>query len=166
MEKTYITIQILLTSIITWLSAKLGILFPVLAVFTACMIVDYITGYFASAKEAVEHPGDQAYGWSSKKGLLGIYKKFGYICIVGICILIDFLIGIIGSYIGYNMPQIAMFGLLAAVWYILNEILSIIENAGRMGAPVPGWLKKYIAVLRNKIDTKAESDAGIEEEKE
>ena len=63
------------------------------------------------------------------------------------------------------MPQIAMFGLLAAVWYILNEILSIIENAGRMGAPVPGWLKKYIAVLRNKIDTKAESDAGIEEEK-
>ena len=48
----------------------------------------------------------------------------------------------------------ALFGLLVAVWYVLNELLSIIENAGRMGAPVPEWFKKYVAVLKNKIDTK------------
>ena len=40
-----------------------------------------------------------------------------------------------------------------AVWYILNELLSIIENAGRMGANVPDWLCKYIAVLKDKIDS-------------
>ncbi|WP_347223610.1 phage holin family protein, partial [Bacteroides congonensis] len=39
------------------------------------------------------------------------------------------------------------------VWYLLNELLSIVENAGRMGAPVPDWLAKYIAMLKNKIDT-------------
>ena len=39
-----------------------------------------------------------------------------------------------------------------AVWYLLNELLSIIENAGRMGADVPEWLLKYISVLKDKID--------------
>ena len=47
-----------------------------------------------------------------------------------------------------------MFSLLATAWYILNETLSITENAGRMGAPVPEWLVKYIAVLKDKIDGK------------
>ena len=41
---------------------------------------------------------------------------------------------------------------MVAVWYILNELLSIIENAGRMGAYVPEWLMKYIAMLKGKID--------------
>ena len=40
-----------------------------------------------------------------------------------------------------------------AVWYLLNELLSIVENAGRMGAAVPDWLLKYIAVLKDKIDS-------------
>jgi len=44
--------------------------------------------------------------------------------------------------------------LLVAVWYLLNEALSITENAGRMGAPVPDWLMKYIAALKNKIDSR------------
>ena len=46
-----------------------------------------------------------------------------------------------------------MLSLLITVWYLLNETLSIIENAGRMGAPVPAWLMKYIAALKNKIDS-------------
>ena len=44
------------------------------------------------------------------------------------------------------------------VWYLLNEALSITENAGRMGAPVPEWLSKYIAVLKNKIDSKGDDN--------
>ena len=32
------------------------------------------------------------------------------------------------------------------------KMLSVIENAGRMGAPVPAWLAKYIAVLKHKVD--------------
>lgn len=164
MKSTAIYIQAILTAIGAWLSAKLGILFPVLITFVACMIADYITGYAASSKEALEHPNDPNYGWSSKKGMLGIYKKFGYIFVVGVSMLLDFLVSATGSYIGYNMPKVAIFGLLTAVWYILNEILSIIENAGRMGAPIPVWLKKYIAVLKSTIDTKAQADAGIVEE--
>ena len=51
------------------------------------------------------------------------------------------------------MPVTAFFGLLVTLWYILNELLSVIENAGRMGGPVPEWLRKYIAVLKDKIDS-------------
>ena len=55
--------------------------------------------------------------------------------------------------LGSVMPTSAFFGLLVAVWYLLNELLSIVENAGRMGAAVPDWLLKYIAVLKDKIDS-------------
>ena len=47
-------------------------------------------------------------------------------------------------------------GLLTASWFLLNEMLSIIENSGRMGADVPHWLSKYIAALKSKIDDEAE----------
>ncbi len=53
---------------------------------------------------------------------------------------------------------------MAAVWYILNEALSITENAGRIGAPIPAWLTKYIAVLKDKIDDKAEDVSGNDED--
>ena len=29
----------------------------------------------SAKKEAIEHPDDQKYGWSSKKSIIGIYKK-------------------------------------------------------------------------------------------
>lgn len=66
---------------------------------------------------------------------------------------VDYIIIMISKDLGFNMPVSAFFGLLVAVWYILNELLSIIENAGRMGANVPDWLCKYIAVLKDKIDS-------------
>ena len=37
-------------------------------------------------------------------------------------------------------------------WYLLTEVGSIIENAGAMGAPVPAWLKKAVAALREQVD--------------
>lgn len=61
-------------------------------------------------------------------------------------------------YAWLSAPEQAFFALLVAVWYFLNEVLSIIENVGRMGAPVPEWLSKYIAVLKNKIDSKGQEE--------
>ena len=57
---------------------------------------------------------------------------------------------------GFEVATKAFFGLLVAVWYVLNELLSIIENVGRMGAPVPEWLMKYVSVLKNKIDSQGD----------
>lgn len=154
MKREYVIgIQGVLAAAGAFLSDKLGILYPVLCTLLVMMIVDYITGMLASKAEALDHPGDTSYGWSSKKGAKGIIKKVGYVCVIAVAVVVDYVIVRVSGQLGFNMPNSAFFGLLVAVWYLLNELLSIIENAGRMGAAVPEWLLKYIAVLKDKIDS-------------
>lgn len=153
MKQAYITIQAAAAALIAWLSARLGILLPVLCILFAAMVLDYITGMLASKREAIEHPDNPEYGWSSKRGAEGIIKKVGYLCIIAAALIVDYIILHVAAQIGLQITLKAFFGLLVAVWYILNELLSIIENAGRMGAAVPSWLAKYVAVLKDKIDS-------------
>lgn len=156
MTKTIYAVQAVASGILAWISSKLGILFPVLGVLFLLMVLDYITGMMASKTEALEHPDDPNYGWSSKKGVKGIIKKVGYLCIIAVAMIVDFIILRVAYQLGIEVHGKAYFGLLVAVWYILNEMLSIIENSGRMGSNVPDWLSKYIAVLKGKIDSKEE----------
>lgn len=156
MEKAIITIQVLLSAVGAWISARLGIMLPVLGFLLVAMVLDYITGMLASKKEAINHPDDPSYGWSSKKGAQGIIKKVGYLCVIAVALMVDYIILNVAGTLGFQAPEQAFFALLVAVWYFLNEVLSIIENVGRMGAPVPEWLSKYIAVLKNKIDSKGQ----------
>lgn len=154
MKKEYvIAIQGALAAAGAFLSNRLGILFPVLCMLMGMMVVDYITGMLASKAEAIDHPGDENYGWSSKKGAKGIIKKVAYVCVIAVALVLDYVIASVSGHLGFKMPSSAFFGLLVTVWYLLNELLSIIENAGRMGAPVPEWLLTCIAVLKDKIDS-------------
>lgn len=153
MKKEYVfAIQGVLAAVGAFLSDKLGILYPVLCILTLMMVVDNVTGMLASKTEAIDHPDDPSYGWSSKKGAKGIIKKVGYLCVIAVAMVVDYIIAKVSYTVGFDVPVNVFFGLLVAVWYLLNELLSIIENAGRMGAPVPDWLSKYIAVLKDKID--------------
>lgn len=154
MEKVLLTLQVFSAGVIAWISDKLGILFPVMGVLLFLMVVDYLTGMAASKTEAIDHPDDSNYGWNSKKGAKGILKKLGYICVIAVAMVMDYIIMAVAGQLGFEIHKSVFFGLLVAVWYILNELLSITENAGRMGADVPEWLLKYIAVLKNKIDDK------------
>ena len=158
MEKYVIAIQAFFTAAGAWISAKLGILGPVLIILTIMMVLDYVTGMLASKREALEHPDDSSYGWSSKKGAKGIIKKVGYLCIIAVAMVVDYMILHVAGSMGVAVSTKALFALLVAVWYVLNELLSIIENAGRMGAQVPEWLCKYIAVLKEAIDHKADTN--------
>lgn len=154
MKKEYVfAVQGALAAAGAFLSDRLGILFPVLCVLMGMMVLDYLTGMLASKNESIDHPNDSNYGWSSKKGAKGIIKKVGYLCVIAVAMVVDYVIARVSGELGFKMPASAFFGLLVAVWYLLNELLSIIENAGRMGAAVPEWLLKYIAVLKDKIDT-------------
>ena len=40
---------------------------------------------------------------------------------------------------------------------LLMELGSILENVGKMGAPLPEFLKKMIAVLKATVDTAGEN---------
>lgn len=156
MKQACYAIQAGATALLAWLSARLGILLPVIAILAVMMVLDYITGMLASKQEALEHPENPDYGWSSKRGKQGIIKKVGYLCVIAAAMVVDYIILHVAAQTGIQVSLKAFFGLLVAVWYILNELLSIIENAGRMGANVPTWLSKYVAVLKNKIDSQGE----------
>lgn len=162
MEKIYHVLQLGLSGVIAWISAKLGILYTGLRILLGLMVIDYISGMMASKAEAKDHPGDPAYGWNSRKGAKGIFKKVGCACVVTVAMVLDYIILCVLAQLGITAAPKALFGMLVTVWYILNEALSIIENAGRAGAAVPEWLLKYIAVLKNKIDDEGNEGSGGE----
>lgn len=162
MERYLTLIQLALAGAIAWLSNKLGILFPMLIVLSMLMIADYITGMAASKKESVDHPNDASYGWSSAKGAKGILKKVGYMAVIAVAVTLDYLTMIMATHLGFDLPKNTFFSLLTTTWYILNELLSIAENAGRLDADVPKWLMRYIAALKKKIDDEGDGAGGGE----
>ena len=40
------------------------------------------------------------------------------------------------------------------LWHILTEVGSIIENCGRLGAPMPKWFKARVDQYKEAIDMK------------
>lgn len=156
MKNEYLAAQGAVSAAVGWISARLGLLFWPLAILAIMMVIDYVTGMLASKAEAIRHPGDPAYGWSSRKGLLGILKKTGYVAIIAVGVCLDQIILTGLAHMGLESPVKGLFGLIITVWLVLNEMLSVIENAGRMGANVPSWLARYIAVLKGKIDEQYE----------
>lgn len=160
-EQIY-AVQAVLSAAGAWMSDKLGILYPMLIVFVLMMIADQFSGMLASKREALDHPNDSDYGWSSVKWRKGIYKKFGYILTVCVAMVVDFIIFKCAAQMGVEIKANTMFGLLCTIWFILNELLSIMENAGRMGAQLPDFLVKVLAVLKNKVEE--QGNKGMESE--
>ncbi len=159
MKETYYLIAGLVSAAIAYVSDKLGMLIPLIGLLVLMMVIDYITGMLAAKKEAVEHPDDPSYGWSSAIGMNGIIKKFGILCVIVVSMVLDYIVATLAVQMNFNPPITTLFSLLVTSWFLLNEMLSIIENSGRMGADVPEWLAKYIAGLKSKID----SDGGSAE---
>lgn len=160
-RSTCMSIQLLATGVVAYLSHKLGVTFYLLGLLLVLMVIDYVSGMAASAVEAIDHPDDKRYGWSSKKGAKGIAKKVAYLCVIAVSMVIDYIVIRTSGVLGVALPN-TMLSLLVSVWYLLNEALSIIENAGRIGAPVPNWLMKYIAALKEKIDShEGENDSQL-----
>ena len=89
MNNKFLTIKSFLTFFIALLDNKFGLICPSLTLLFLLMIIDYISGMLAAKKEGMEHPNDAKYGWSSKKSIIGIYKKVGYILIVLVAISTD-----------------------------------------------------------------------------
>lgn len=53
---------------------------------------------------------------------------------------------------GLNYQTNTFFGFLVIIWLIINELLSILENAARMGAVLPNFIKNALAELKRDID--------------
>ena len=112
----------------------------------ACMAIDYITGYSAAAKNGE---------WSSTVAREGLWHKAGCIFAVLAAGILDAVVGyLLGNIQGLALPftYTVLVAPLVVAWYILMELGSILENVGKMGAPLPEFLKKMIAVLKSTVD--------------
>ena len=120
----------------------------------ACMVLDYATGS-AAALRAGE--------WSSKAARDGLWHKLGAIVAVLVAAILDGVIRLVLE----NIPALELpfeytvfVSVLVLVWYILTELGSIVENAGALGAPIPGWLAAAIKVLGSSVDKAGEAVTG------
>lgn len=95
------------------------------------MIADYITGVMCAIVDKK---------LSSEIGFRGIFKKVLIFVLVGIGHMID--INLIGD--GSVLRTAIIF------FYCSNEGVSMLENVGRLGLPIPEKLKDILAQLHNK----------------
>lgn len=98
--------------------------------FLFTMALDYITGVAASIKNGT--------GLNSNIGFWGLGKKGLMLLVVMLAHRMDLMMG----------TAVVMTG--AIYFYLSNELVSITENYGRLGLPLPGWVKQIIAVLKNR----------------
>ncbi|WP_423734582.1 phage holin family protein [Bacillus cereus] len=102
----------------------------VLKILVTMAIVDYITGVIAAGYNGK---------LKSKVGFKGIAKKVVLFLLVGVAAQLD---AAIGSNSAIREATIFFF--------IGNELLSILENAGRMGIPLPQPLTNAVEILGGK----------------
>lgn len=110
-----------------------------------CIVLDYLSGS-AAAKATGE--------WSSQKAREGLWHKLGEIFAVLVAALCDIALSVVLKGSGVDLP-IEVGPLVTPVvllWYIVTELGSIAENAGKLGAPVPAWLRRSLADYKDKID--------------
>ena len=112
---------------ISYLWGGWSVLIQILLTF---VVIDYISGMIASGIEGK---------LKSNVGFKGIAKKAMLFLVVAVAHQIDVAIGE-----NHFIRDAVIF------FYIANETLSIIENAGRIGVPIPEVLKRAVEILRAK----------------
>jgi toxin secretion/phage lysis holin len=108
-----------------------------LKVLVSFMAVDYITGLIVAG----------IFKKSKKSGTGALESKAGFkgLCRKGMILGIVFIATQLDSLSGTEMIRDAVI-----IGYIANEAVSIIENAGLMGVPIPDIIKRALEMLKNK----------------
>lgn len=108
-----------------------------LAALIICMAIDYATGLIVAGvfHASPKSPGG---GLESHAGWKGLARKCVTLMIVVIAHEMDVLLGIC-----YIRDAVV-------IGFCANEIISILENAGLMGLPIPGIFREAIDQLKRK----------------
>ncbi len=127
--KNDLDIKIIMTacsSALMWLIGGWNVILGILATVIVC---DYVSGVLAAINEKK---------LSSSVGWAGLLKKAATLLIVVVAHLVDVALG--------NTDDIVRN--ITALFYISNELLSIFENVGRLGVPLPDVLKEVCEKLK------------------
>ena len=126
------------------LSSWLGVLAIPVYVLVGCNVMDYLTGLAAAHRR-----GQKV---SSYIGVLGIAKKVCMWLLIAVGAVVDWLLLYCGDQLGVEIHLPMLAASLVAVWLIVNEVISILENIGDIGVPLPGFLTTIVQGLKSKIE--------------
>lgn len=131
MKEFWSVIQLIIAAIGGWLGWFLGGCDGLLYALIAFAVVDYLTGIMCAIVDRT---------LSSTVGFKGIFKKLLIFILVGVANVID--VQVIGN--GSVIRTAVIF------FYISNEGISLLENAGRLGLPIPVSIKNVLQQLHDK----------------
>ena len=103
---------------------------------------------------------------SSCVGLKGLFKKVGYIFVVAVSGVLDWLFISGLSQIGIEVNVSFYFGLIVTIWFIINECISILENLAVIGIPLPSFLVKIVHKLKITVENKVDTNEDTNESEE
>ena len=131
MVKTFIvTASTIIGGFVGWyLGGFDGFLYALIAF----VVADYITGVLAAINQRE---------LSSAVGFKGIARKVLIFLLVGLANLLDV----------YILGHAGVLRMATIFFYISNEGISLIENAVRLGLPVPKPFEKALAAIRDQAD--------------
>lgn len=118
-----------------------------LVILVVVMTADYISGLIkAYIKNEL----------SSRIGKIGILRKLSYFLVIITAAVCDWLIFKGLRLVNVEIRLTYYMGVLVTVWLIINELISILENLGAVGVPLPGFLQKLISRLKQTVDKEVE----------
>jgi len=135
MKEIWTWIQLIIAAIGGWLGWFLGGADGFLYALIAFVAIDYITGVMCAI---VDHR------LSSEVGFKGICKKVLIFMMVGIGNIID--VQVLG--------QAGVLRTAVIFFYLSNEGVSMLENAGHLGLPIPAKLKEILVQLHSRSEDK------------
>ena len=133
MKEFWTTIQVVFAGIGGWLGWFLGGCDGLLIALLAFVVIDYITGVMCAVVDKM---------LSSAVGFKGIFKKILIFALVGVGHILDTMV--IGT--GSVLRTAVIF------FYLSNEGISLIENAGHLGLPIPAKLKAVLEQLHDRSE--------------
>ena len=139
MKEFWNTIQFIFTAVGGWLGYFLGGCDGLLYALIAFVVIDYITGVMCAIINKQ---------LSSEVGFKGIFRKVLIFLLVGIANIID--VQVIGT--GAVLRTAVIF------FYISNEGVSLLENAGHLGLPIPEKIKTVLEQLHDRAENGKEGN--------
>ena len=136
-----------ITAVLAGMTAFWGWTGWLVVIWLAAMILDYATGSWAALSTG---------SWDSAVARAGLWHKLGSIVAMLVALLLDVALSAMINYggLGFELPFTykTAFLPLVAIWYIVTELGSIVENAAKLGAPVPKFLISSLKKLKDKTD--------------
>ncbi len=147
MENKLAAVKLALVGFFSGLGSLLGWKGVMVLVWLGAMLLDYASGTAAALKNGA---------WSSAEARQGLWHKGGMIFVVLAALAGDL-------FFTTFLPRLPLSGAsnpglllpLVLAWYIVTEAGSVLENAARLGAPVPRWLRRMLKEGREAVDKAA-----------